>query len=54
MLLFNSLVFGAFVSFLVDYWLGRANVPDNKRLIISVISGVLTAVFVFFGRLAVF
>lgn len=54
MLLFNSIVFGAFVGFLTDKWLERAGVKDNLRLIIAVITAVAVGVLVFVGKLAVF
>ncbi len=52
--LFNGIVFGAFVGFLTDYWLGRAGVTDNTKLIIAVVVAVVTAVLVFVGELGVF
>jgi nitrate reductase gamma subunit len=54
MLLFNSIVFGSFVGFLVDYWLGRAGVRDSLKLVIAVVVGVIVGVLVFVGRLGVF
>lgn len=54
MLLFDSVVFGSFVAFLVDYWLGRATVKEPVRLIISVIVGVLVAVLTYSHNLTVF
>lgn len=54
MLLFNSIVFGAFVGFLVDFWLGRATVKDPARLIVAVVVGAVTAVLVFVKVLGVF
>lgn len=54
MLLFNSLVFGAFVGFLVDYWLSRATVKDPARLIIAVAVAVVVAVLVNTRNLGVF
>ena len=52
--LFNAVVFGAFVGFLADYWLGRAGVQDNTKLIIAIVVAVVTAVFVLVGELGVF
>lgn len=54
MKLFDSIVFGAFVGFLVDYWLGRAKVADPARLIISIVVGVIVAVLVYGSQLAYF
>lgn len=54
MLLFNSIVFGAFVASLTDYWLGRAGVKDNARLITSVVIGVVVGLLVFGGHVAYF
>lgn len=54
MLLFNSAVFGAFVGFLTDFWLGRAGVKDPARVIIAVIIAVIVGVLVFVERLQVF
>lgn len=54
MLLFNSIVFGAFVGFLVDYWLGRGGVQDNAKLLAAVITGVIVAFLVYTGKLAGF
>lgn len=54
MLLFDSIVFGGFVGFLVDYWLGRAAVKEPVRLIIAVVAAVLVAVLVDIHNLTVF
>ena len=54
MLLFNSLVFGAFVGMLTDYWLGRGGVQDDLRLIVSVVVGVIVGVLVFVGTITYF
>lgn len=54
MLLFNSIVFGAFTGGLVDYWLGRAVVRDSRRLIFSVVAGVVVAFLVGFGKVQYF
>ena len=54
MKLFNAFVFGAFVGFLTDYWLGRAGVKDNLRLIVAVVAGVVVGVLTFVGTLTVF
>lgn len=54
MTLFNAIVFGAFVGFLSDYWLGRAGVRDQARLIVSVVVAVVVALLVVFDRVAVF
>lgn len=54
MLLFDSVVFGAFVGFLVDVWLGRATVKDPIRLIAAVAVGVIVGVLVYVGQLRVF
>lgn len=54
MKLFDSVVFGGFVGFLVDYWLGRAGVKDQLKLIIAVVVGVIVGVLVFVGQLHVF
>lgn len=52
--LFNAIVFGAFVGFLTDYWLGRAGVAEPKKLIVAVVVAVVTAVLTFMGILGVF
>lgn len=52
--IFNAVVFGAFVGFLTDFWLGRANVSDPAKLVISVIVGAVVAVLVLVKELAVF
>lgn len=49
-----SVVMGALVGSLTDYWLGRFDVKDRKRLIISVVVFVLVAVFTYNGNLAHF
>lgn len=54
MLLFNSVVFGAFVGWLTDYWLGRAKVSEPSRLIIAVAVAVLVAVLIYIKKLGVF
>lgn len=54
MKLFNALVFGGFVGFLVDYWLNRATVKDPVRLILAVVAAVVVAVLVYNGNLVVF
>lgn len=54
MKLFNSIVFGAFVGFLTDYWLGRAGLSDPLRLVVSVAVGVIVGVLVFVGNLSAF
>lgn len=54
MKLFDSIVFGAFVGFLVDYWLGRAGVRDQLRLIIAVVVGVIVGVLVYVGNIRYF
>ncbi len=54
MLLFNSVVFGAFVGFLTDFWLGRAAIKDPLRLVVAVAVGVIVAVLVYVGNLTVF
>lgn len=54
MKLFNAVVFGAFVGFLVDYWLGRASVKDPAKLVAAVLAGAVVAVLVFAGELKVF
>lgn len=54
MLLFNSIVFGAFVATITDYWLGRATVKDNTRLIVAVVVGVIVGFLVYTARVAYF
>jgi F0F1-type ATP synthase assembly protein I len=54
MLLFNSVVFGAFVGFLTDYWLSRATVKDPLRLIVAVAVAVIVGVLVYVGHLTAF
>lgn len=55
MKLFNSIVFGAFVAFLVDFWIGRlTKVTDPARVVIAVVVGVIVGVLVFVGHLGVF
>lgn len=54
MLLFNSIVFGAFVGMLTDYWLGRAAVKEPRRLIIAIVVGVIVGVLVFTSNVAYF
>ena len=52
--LFNAVVFGAFVGFLTDYWLGQVGIQDNTRLITAVVVAVVVAVLVVVGELMVF
>jgi len=54
MQLFNSIVFGAFVGFLADYWLGRATVKDPLKLVIAVAIAVVVAFLVYNHNLVVF
>lgn len=55
MLLFDSVVFGAFVGFLTDFWLGRLGFRrEPARVVIAVVIGVLVGFFVFFKQLNVF
>jgi F0F1-type ATP synthase assembly protein I len=53
-MLFNSVVFGAFVGFLTDAWLTRATVKDPIRLIIAVVVAVIVGVLVYVGKVAYF
>lgn len=53
-MLFNSIVFGTFCATLLDYWLGRAGVRDNARLIISIVTGVIVGFCTYTGRVAYF
>lgn len=50
----SALIFGAFVGFLTDFWLGRGRVADPARLFISVVVGAVLAVLVLTGHQAVF
>jgi len=52
--LLNGIVFGVFVAFLTDYWLGRAGVKDNARLITAVVATAAVFVFENVGELVVF
>jgi len=45
---------GALVGFLTDFWLARAGVQDNARLIIAIVVAVLVAIFTYTGNLASF
>lgn len=54
MLLFNSVVFGAFVGFLVDKWLERATVRDPIRLILAIVAFVVSACLIYFANWTVF
>lgn len=53
-LLFNSVVFGAFVGYLADYWLGRGGVKDNLRLILAVVTAIVVGFLVYNGHVAYF
>lgn len=54
MKLFEAIVFGAFVGWLVDVWLARATVKDPLRLILAVAVGVVVGVLVFVGTVQYF
>lgn len=54
MLLFDSIVFGAFVGFLTNFWLGLFKCSEPARLIITVIVAVLVAILVDTHNLVVF
>jgi F0F1-type ATP synthase assembly protein I len=54
MKLFDAIIFGAFVGFLVDYWLARAARPDPLRLIVAIVVGAIAGVLVFAADWAVF
>lgn len=49
-----SIVMGALVGFLTDFWLTRAGVKDPKRLVIAVIVAVVVGVLTYVGTLAHF
>lgn len=53
-MLFNSIVFGAFTAFLVDYFLGRFGVEDNARIVISVVAGVIVGFLVDASKVSYF
>lgn len=52
--LFDSVVFGAFVGFLTDYWLGRLNTKEPLRLIVAVVVGVVVGFLIYSGNVAYF
>lgn len=50
-----SIVMGALVGFLTDFWLGRGGFTrEPARLVIAVVVAVLVAVFTYTGNLAHF
>ena len=53
-MLFTSVVFGAFVGFLTDYWLARATLKDPLRLIIAVAVAVIVAFLTYNGHVTAF
>lgn len=54
MLLFDSIVFGAFVGLLTHFWLTLAEMKPKVVLILTIAVAVIVAVVVFLGNLAVF
>lgn len=54
MLLFDSVVFGAFVGFLTDVWLARFKVSDPTRFVIAVVVGAIVGFLVELHQLSVF
>lgn len=50
----TALIFGAFVAFLTDYWLGRFSVREPVRLAIALVVGVLLGILVYVGHQAAF
>lgn len=53
-MLYLSLIMGALVGFLTDFWLARAGVKDPVRLIIALVVAILVAIFTYNGNLASF
>lgn len=53
-MLYLSVVMGALVGFLTDFWLTRAGVKDPLRLILAIVAAVLVVIFTYSGNLAHF
>lgn len=49
-MLLLAIVMGAFTGQLTDYWLGRAGVKDNFRIIAAVVVGAIIGILVGVGH----